>query len=97
MYRVAQEALTNVLKHAQAQHVSVLLSLRDQQLHLVVEDDGQGFDVEQLQENADSQGHLGLLGMRERVVITGGTMTIEAKPGTGTTVYVRVPLPASVH
>jgi two-component system CheB/CheR fusion protein len=87
LYRVTQEALTNVLRHARANNVSVLLERSDNNMVLIVEDDGQGFDT-------NAEGHptrLGLLGMQERMDLVGGTLTVESSPD-GTTVYARVPL-----
>ena len=91
LYRVAQEALTNVLKHAQAHRVSVLLERRGDQALAIVEDDGSGFDVEAVTNAPDAQRRLGLLGMQERVALVGGTLMIESTPGAGTTVFVRIP------
>ncbi|HEY0073023.1 MAG TPA: PAS domain S-box protein, partial [Abditibacteriaceae bacterium] len=94
LYRIVQEALTNVQRHAGAKQVSVILEKSQSTLTAIVEDDGQGFDPEK-----DEQGHgrpashrLGLLGMQERMEIVGGTLTIESRPGQGTTVYARAPL-----
>ena len=86
-YRVVQEALTNVLRHAQATQVGVLLEQRDEQVVAIVEDNGVGFDPEAAGEN----GRLGLFGMRERAEILGGTLTIESAPDQGTTIFVEVP------
>ena len=85
-YRVAQEALNNVVKHAHASRVDILLESRDRIVALVVEDDGIGFDVS----NAAVAGvGIGLLGMRERAALIGATLDIESSPGRGTTVYLR--------
>jgi two-component system CheB/CheR fusion protein len=92
LYRVAQEALTNVLKHADARHVSVILERRPEQVRLIVEDDGQGFDVDAIQQGPEHRRKLGLLGMQERVAFIDGACTIESEPGHGTTVFVRIPL-----
>ncbi len=92
LYRVAQEALTNVARHAKARRVSILLERRPGQASLILEDDGQGFDAAAAFHSFSQNGKLGLLGMRERVSLAGGALTIESKPGTGTTLYVRVPL-----
>jgi signal transduction histidine kinase len=96
LYRVAQEALTNVARHAQAKRVSVLLERRTAHVSLIVEDDGLGFTA---QGTAGApapagQGRLGLLGMEERVKLAGGTLTIESAPGSGATVIARLPLNA---
>jgi signal transduction histidine kinase len=87
LYRIVQEALTNVARHAKAQHVGVILSRRENTVSLIIEDDGLGFDVEE----ALRRGRLGLLGMRERSEMLGGTLTIESSPGCGATVFVHMP------
>ena len=87
VYRIVQEALTNVVKHAEASAVSILLVRRDGIVTAVVEDDGSGFDPEAAR--ADS---LGLEGMRERVALHDGRLTLESAPGAGTTLRVEVPL-----
>jgi signal transduction histidine kinase len=96
LYRVLQEALTNVWRHAGASRVSVILEQADG-VQLIVEDDGSGFDAGSGNDDA-SHGRFGLLGMRERIALIGGTLNIESTPGEGTTLYVRVPLtrPAGV-
>ncbi len=89
LYRIVQEALTNVAKHAQATTVSVLLQPRGDSLLLIVEDNGRGFEVPDV---TDSRGkHFGLMGMHERVGLLGGKLTIESTPGVGTTVFIEVP------
>jgi signal transduction histidine kinase len=87
LYRVAQEALTNVLKHAAASRVGVLLERRGGSIALVIEDDGEGFDTDLLYEKTQA---LGLRGMRERVAPLGGRLDVESSPGVGTTLFVRV-------
>jgi PAS domain S-box-containing protein len=87
LYRVVQEALTNVQRHAEAQQVSISVECRDDSVAVVIEDDGRGCDVEA----AEQTQRLGLLGMRERVELVGGTLTIESTPNQGTAIYVRVP------
>jgi PAS domain S-box-containing protein len=93
LYRVAQEALTNVLKHANARRVSLILQRTPGQAVVVVEDDGVGFDAESVTAPTRDGGRLGLVGMRERVALVGGTLTVESAPGGGTTVIARIPLP----
>ncbi len=92
LYRIIQEALTNVARHAQASSVSVLLERRGGSLLAIVEDDGQGFDLERLRYPNGEREHLGLYGMEERASMVGGTLTVESAPGGGTTVFVEVPL-----
>jgi signal transduction histidine kinase len=91
LYRIVQEALNNVSKHAAATHVDLLLERRDGDAVLIVEDDGRGFDLERVKMSGTDRG-LGLVGMRERAALVGGTVEIESKPGEGTTVFVRVPV-----
>jgi signal transduction histidine kinase len=85
LYRVVQEALTNVVKHAHAEHVSVLLQTRPGRVAVVIEDDGRGFS-----ERDESLG-IGLIGMRERVALVGGSLAVESSKGAGTTIVVEVP------
>jgi signal transduction histidine kinase len=85
LYRVVQEALTNVVKHAQAEHVSVLLHVKGGRVAVVIEDDGRGFA------EGDETTGIGLLGMRERVALVNGSVTVESSPGAGTTIVVEVP------
>jgi two-component system, NarL family, sensor histidine kinase DevS len=87
MYRIVQEALTNVVKHAEATRVSILLVRRDAMLTAVMEDDGRGFDAASVKSDS-----LGLEGMRERVTLHDGRLTLETAPGSGTTLRVEVPL-----
>jgi signal transduction histidine kinase len=92
LYRVAQEALTNVARHSGARHVSVLLERRGGSVVLVVEDDGRGFDVTQMMTSAQKRKPLGLYGMEERASLVGGRLTIESEADVGTTVSVEIPL-----
>jgi signal transduction histidine kinase len=88
LYRVIQEALTNVLKHGQARRVSLILQRSGDQVSAVIEDDGLGFDTEV---GLRATGRLGLLGMQERLALVGGSLTVESMPGNGTTVFARIP------
>jgi signal transduction histidine kinase len=87
VYRIVQEALTNVVKHAEASEVSILLVRRDGTVTAIVEDDGGGFDLDAVPSDS-----IGLEGMRERVALHDGRLTIETAPGSGTTLRVEVPL-----
>ena len=87
LYRIAQEALNNIYKHANAKFVAVMLRKVGKEIVLIIEDNGIGFDVEDKTGNGDG---LGLLGMRERAALVGGTQEIESAVGVGTTVFVRV-------
>ena len=91
-FRVAQEALTNVIRHAQAHVVDVELSVADGTLHCVVRDDGRGFDVSAARKRAAHGGSQGLISMQERVTLAGGDLEIDSAAGRGTTVRARLPL-----
>jgi signal transduction histidine kinase len=91
-FRIAQEALTNVVRHARARHVSVELCQCGAELHLTICDDGIGFDVPEARSQA-AGASLGLLGMHERALLIGGQIAIESAPGRGTRVCARFPLP----
>ena len=87
LYRIVQEALTNVVRHARANNVDVILELQEGRSIIVVEDDGVGFDALEIHKS----GHLGLLGMQERAQMAGGTLQVESRPGGGTTIVAEVP------
>ena len=87
LYRIAQEAVTNAVRHAEASHVSIVVSRRDGRCVLLVEDDGKGMDLEE----AMRSGRLGLVGMRERTEMLGGSLLVESSPGSGTTLVVELP------
>ncbi len=91
-FRVAQEAITNALRHANATRVVVELKRRRAELELIVQDDGVGFDVSSALKRAATGTSLGLLGMSERVVLVGGRVDIESAPGRGTRIQALVPL-----
>jgi signal transduction histidine kinase len=91
VFRIVQEALTNVLKHAQASRVSVMLEYRYDELLLIVEDNGCGFQPE-----VERDG-LGLIGIHERVALIGGKLKLESAPGLGTTLAIRIPATACVQ
>jgi len=92
LYRVVQEALLNVVKHAQAHQVRIRLEVRDGRLRGVVEDDGQGFDLAQVQRTSGRGRGMGLLGMQERMELLGGTLHIETAASQGTRVLIELPL-----
>ncbi|MFN2516928.1 MAG: PAS domain S-box protein [Pyrinomonadaceae bacterium] len=92
VYRIVQEALTNVLKHANAQNVSVILEYRGNRVQAIIEDNGYGFDTERVVRARNGTGRLGLLGMQERVALVDGQMNIESRPSAGTTVIVHIPV-----
>ncbi|HKR00105.1 MAG TPA: chemotaxis protein CheB [Pyrinomonadaceae bacterium] len=90
LYRIAQEALNNISKHAGATSVDLLLDRRDDHAVLIIEDNGRGFDVDSVK--ASDERGMGLIGMRERAALVGGTVEVESTPGEGTTIFVRVPI-----
>jgi two-component system, chemotaxis family, CheB/CheR fusion protein len=93
LYRIVQESMNNVLKHAGAKNVSVSVERRELYVQAIVEDDGIGFDSDRSSIPGDTT-CIGIPGMRERAVIVGGELTLESTPGSGTTVRVRIPIPA---
>ena len=90
-FRIAQEALTNVARHAEANHVAVVVTARGDHLHLTVHDDGRGFDVVHVGQRPIGD-RLGLVGMQERARLVGGTLEIRSLAGHGTVVRARLPL-----
>ncbi len=91
-FRVAQEAFTNVIRHAQARRVDVELRAACGELELVVRDDGRGFDVGEARRRATRGKSQGLLSMQERVALAGGKLEIDSALGQGTAVRARLPL-----
>ncbi|AMR28089.1 hypothetical protein A0257_13980 [Hymenobacter psoromatis] len=90
VYRIVQELLNNVMKHAQAREVFVQVAREEDQVHLSVEDDGVGFDTDGLASRAG----IGLAGIRTRVGLLGGTFSSQSRPGRGTSFFLQVPVPA---
>lgn len=92
-FRIVQEALNNAVKHAKASQISVIVGTRDGRLSVVVEDDGRGFDVEQVDHaELELAGGFGLRGMRERAELIGGVLAIDSTKGVGTTIRLEVPV-----
>jgi len=92
LYRIVQEALTNISKHAEADSVVVSVERRDDKVVLVVEDNGVGFDVEAKQQLSATDRGMGLFGMHERAALVSGTIQIESEPTVGTSIFVWVPV-----
>lgn len=92
VYRVVQETLTNVERHAEAQRVETQLIFNPESVQVVVRDDGRGFEVPNPLGTLVESNHFGLVGLRERVQLLGGTLELHSVPGEGTTVNVRIPL-----
>jgi signal transduction histidine kinase len=90
-YRIVQEGLTNVARHAQATTASVLIERRDGAVRAIIEDDGQGFDLEAA---GKAEQRLGLYGIHERAELLGGRLTIESESGRGASLFVEIPIPA---
>ncbi|TXN81282.1 ATP-binding protein [Methylobacterium sp. WL8] len=97
VYRIVQEALTNVLKHARADTVSVSVEHRPEEVRVIIEDDGVGFDPEAVPpppaDGSPPKPRLGLSGIRERLSLLDGALTLEASPSVGTTLFIRIPVP----
>jgi signal transduction histidine kinase len=92
LFRIAQEALNNVRKHADATHVVTTVELTDSAVKMVVEDDGKGFNPPTLTDHPTTVGKLGLIGMHERARLLGGSLAVKSEPGAGTKVVVNVPV-----
>jgi len=95
LYRILQEALKNIEEHARARHVTVSLRRQAAFVHLVIHDDGAGFDAARHAAGRNGNGGLGLLSMRERVAYVGGALTVKSLRRAGTEVDVRIPVPAA--
>ncbi|PSR15225.1 hypothetical protein C8255_23220 [filamentous cyanobacterium CCP3] len=93
-FRIVQEALTNIVRHAQATTVTVTLAATADTLELSIEDDGIGFDMQRVHQSIAQGSSLGLLGMQERGILADGQVTIASAPEQGTTIYLTAPLAA---
>jgi signal transduction histidine kinase len=91
LFRVAQEAITNVARHAGASRVDVDIRELPGWVHMKISDDGRSFDVQRVMHSRKNN-HLGLLGMRERLEMVGGHFGVESSPGKGTTIEAQIPL-----
>jgi signal transduction histidine kinase len=87
IYRIVQESITNVIRHAHAAHVDIILEWQDEKIVVIIEDDGVGIDMQKARES----GHLGLIGMQERAEMLGGKLLVESTPQVGTTLVVEIP------
>ena len=96
LYRVTQEALSNVARHAHASKVGVTIQGLRSSILVQIKDDGRSFDVERLWLSGKRQ-RLGLLGMRERVEMVGGRFTVESSPGSGTLIQAQIPFRAGIR
>ncbi len=96
-YRVLQEALTNIARHAQASNVFICLKPANGQLRMTIRDDGVGFDVGEMRQRAAAGSSMGILGMEERALLCGGKLSIQSLPMHGTTLELSVPYAASIE
>jgi signal transduction histidine kinase len=96
LYRIVQEALTNIVKHTKAERVSILLEIRGTTAVAIIEDNGQGFDVKKSSQTTTNK-NLGLHGMYERAALINGKLSIESVVGSGTTIHVEVPIHKEVN
>lgn len=92
IFRIVQESLTNILKYAKAKAISVIIMKNSRMISVIIEDDGVGFNVEEVLNKDPSKYNLGIRGMQERVALLGGTLHIESDIGEGTAVMVKIPL-----
>ena len=89
LYRITQEALTNIVRHAEADTASIFIERQSDKVLAIIEDDGQGFDASMIDRN---DGHLGLYGIRERAELLSGHLEIESEPAQGTSLFIEIPL-----
>ncbi len=92
IYRIIQEAVTNVAKHARAANVSIIVEKSAENIVAIIEDDGVGFDMDILTNPDSKEVGLGIFGMQERALLIGGELVVESWPGKGTTLYLKIPL-----
>ena len=95
LFRVAQEAITNIARHSEAENVVIAMDLSKTSVIIEVEDDGKGFDLNAISRNVEKGQGLGLMGMRERVALFSGVISIDTEPGSGTQLRIEVPLGGS--
>ena len=93
LYRIIQEGLNNVAKHSGATRVALVLRRTADQVHAIIEDNGRGFDAPAASQSGNGSGHLGLLGIQERLDMVGGNFKVESAPQRGATLFVRIPIP----
>jgi signal transduction histidine kinase/ligand-binding sensor domain-containing protein len=94
IYRIIQESLSNIMKHAEASEAQVFIKKSERNLTVLISDDGKGFDLNRVESRDRGEGGFGLLGISERVKMLGGTQEIESKIGGGTTVLIKIPVPS---
>jgi signal transduction histidine kinase len=92
LFRIAQEAISNITRHAEAETVKITLEFGDQLVQLQIQDDGKGFAPDEVVRYAEEARGLGLLGMKERAVLLNGTLTVHSEPGKGTRIGTELPI-----
>lgn len=92
VFRIVQEAITNIVRHARAESTCISLEFRESSVGIYIEDDGAGFTLDKVESSADRRRGLGLLGMKERVELFGGSLSLRSRPGQGTQLAVEIPL-----
>ncbi|GAF94188.1 unnamed protein product, partial [marine sediment metagenome] len=92
LFRIAQEGVNNIARHAKAKKAILRLDVKDSKVTLMIQDDGQGFDVEYVRRLAQEKRNLGLFGIEERVSLFEGTLSIKSQPGQGTQLVAALPL-----
>lgn len=97
LFRIVQEAINNIAKHAAASRATIQLGFEDGHVIGVIEDNGQGFDLDEALHSEDKTRRLGILGMRERATLFGGTLSLHSRPGQGTRVIVDFPVNGEVN
>jgi len=91
LYRIIQEALNNIAKHAQADHVEVSLVQRDLRILASIQDNGRGFELEKILHPEAPERGFGIIGIQERVSLLGGQINIKSRPGFGTSIHIEIP------
>jgi two-component system, NarL family, sensor histidine kinase DegS len=91
LFRITQEALSNIRRHSQATEANVTVEFDDRQITITIKDNGRGFDIPDSIGDLARKGKLGLVGMQERAKLLGGGISMESRPGEGTTLTIRVP------
>jgi signal transduction histidine kinase len=92
LFRIVQEAVNNIARHAQCSAASISLQMQDSLVRVIIEDDGKGFDAADVLSSRGGKPRVGLLGMRERVALLRGTLSVDSHPGRGTKITIEVPL-----
>jgi len=92
LYRVVQEALTNVARHSGAKNCRVTLKRKERSINGIIEDDGRGFDSQTVMMSDEKGRGLGLHGMKERIELVGGSLEFDSRPNVGTSIFIEVPL-----